>query len=130
MRNVVLTRWQMNPACSMAPDGRLVVVGEDEFGLDGDAQGSCGRLCQATGNPVGGDCQINGQKDQKDFIGSQVDPDVAMDASGAFAVVPEGPLDSGGRGIPRRLFESAGESKPNDAPVPDIGAHLFPRPNP
>jgi Ca2+-binding RTX toxin-like protein len=128
--NVFTTSDQINPKIAMAPDGRFVVIWEDTFGLDTDASGIFGRFYLANGTAVGGDFQINGQQTNSDFIGSQIDPDVAMDASGRFAVIWNGPISSGGKGIKLRRFTAAGASTTNEVVVTtNPGNVLFPSPS-
>ncbi|MDA0589471.1 MAG: hypothetical protein O2820_13565 [Planctomycetota bacterium] len=108
-----ITGDQVRPAVAMAPDGRFVVVWQDNFGLDTGSSGIFGRLYNADGTANGAEFQINGSQTLFDYLGDQTDPDVAMDASGNFAVT----WHNFGTALRLRRFTAAGVSTTNEVDV-------------
>jgi len=74
-------RW---PVVAMAPDGRFVVVWHSWGAQDGSQGGVFGQRFDSSGNPVGGEFQVNTYTHS-----DQNYPDVAMAADGRFVVVWE-----------------------------------------
>ena len=81
----------------MAADGRFVVVWQT------DANEVLARLFDAAGNPIGNDFSINSTTS-----GTQADPAVYMDNTGAFVAAWRGNGTGDADGIYARRFDPAG----------------------
>ena len=95
------TGSQFFPAISVNGSGAVTVVWESQV-QDGDGSGIFGRQYDAGGSPLGDQFPVNSI-----VTGDQVLPDVATDASGAFAVVWQGPGTGGFDVFARRFGDDA-----------------------
>lgn len=95
---------QRYPAVAADLSGNFVVVWQS-FNRDGfPSEGVFGRRFDSSGNPQGGDFQVN-----TFTTGNEQHAAVAMDASGDFVVVWDGDLQDGAQeGVFARRFDSAG----------------------
>jgi hypothetical protein len=105
--NTYTTDSQRNAAIAMDPDGDFVVVWVSTGSQDGSSYGIFAQRYDASGNPQGGEFQVNTRT-----TSSQDEPDVAMDADGDFVVTWESySQDGSGRGIYAQRFEADGEKQ-------------------
>jgi hypothetical protein len=109
--NVFSPGRQMLPAVATQPGGSFVVVWADQI-QDGSFYGVFGRAFDASGNPRGGEFQVNTTTAYE-----QYHPDVATDAAGNFVVVWQGYVDGSDYGIFARLFDAAGSPLGDEFPV-------------
>ncbi len=94
---------QSRPSVAMDPSGNFVVVWES-IAQDGSGSGIFGQRYDGGGAPLGSEFRINTYTSA-----SQTEPSAAMDASGGFVVVWQGPLQDGsGSGIFAQRFDDAG----------------------
>ncbi|MFW5692658.1 MAG: hypothetical protein ACOCWL_00435, partial [Thermoguttaceae bacterium] len=94
---------QRNPHLAMAPDGRFVVVWQDDT-QDGNQWGVYGQRFSAAGAKQGGEFRVNTRTADK-----QQDPRVAMDAAGNFIVVfADHGDDNSNFGVYARRYNAAG----------------------
>jgi len=107
--NTYTTLNQLWPAVGMRADGAFVVVWESD-GSDGNDSSETsvqGRIYSSNGGPIGPQAQVNTHT-----TGSQVRPEVGLNADGDFVVVWEGDgssgSDSSGTSIHGRIYTSAG----------------------
>ncbi len=87
------------------PDGRFVIVWQDESGKDGSGYGVFARVFEANGTPVTSDIQVN-----TTFLNHQYDASVSAVAGGGFVVVwtDVGGADGSGNGIFAQRFDANG----------------------
>ena len=106
--NTFTTGDQRTPALSLVPGGGFVVVWESgsyyDTDQDGSSVGIIGRRFDSSGAPLAGEFQANTYT-----TGPQMEPSVAVDASGRFVVAWTSYYqDDGGGGIFAQLFSSLG----------------------
>ncbi len=99
--NTYTTGTQTYPEVAMNAGREFVVAWQSE-GQDGSGYGIIARRYDATGAPVTGEIAVNTYT-----TGFQRDPEVAMDRSGNFVVVWDGP-DGSANGIFGRRFDPTG----------------------
>ena len=106
--NAYTTGFQGVPSVAVGSKGDFVVVWESV--QDGSVQSIQGRRYDASGNPVGGEFQVNTYT-----TGLQYRPQVARVADGRFVVswVSNGP-DGIGSGIAARRFDASGNGVGNE----------------
>jgi len=101
--NTTTSGHQRLPDVGVDSMGRFTVVWES-YGQDGSGSGSFGRRFDASGNPLGGEFQLNTYTTTY-----QEAPRIAMNASGAFVVVWDShEQDGDGHGIFGQRFDSSG----------------------
>ena len=100
--------------------GAFVVVWESYL-QDGDGYGLFGQLFDSTGGRVGAEFRVNAST-----LGSQWQPDVGIDGSGAFIVVWK---DSAQGVVLGRRFDSAANPLTDEFEVPEPGTHYKYRPS-
>jgi cysteine-rich repeat protein len=101
---------QFGPSVAVAPGGGFVVAWEGA--PDGDFRGVAARRFDAAGVPLGPEFQVN------TFTQSFQDgPDVAVDASGSFAVVWHSPQDGSSAGAYARLYDGSGVAQTGEIQV-------------
>ncbi|ADV61466.1 VBCS repeat-containing protein [Isosphaera pallida ATCC 43644] len=101
--NTYTTNWQLNPHVAMNAAGDFVVVWQS-FYQDGSGYGVYAQRFDASGNPVGGEFQVNTYT-----TSSQANPHVAMNAAGDFVVVWQSFYQDGlGFGVYAQRFDASG----------------------
>jgi hypothetical protein len=100
--NVFTTDLQTGGRVGMADDGRFVIVWSS-YGQDGASHGVFARRFDASGNPLGGDLQVN-----TTTSGDEYPQGVAVTRDGRFVVVWH-QVDGDGTGVFGRPFNSAGQ---------------------
>ena len=101
--NSYTTEQQSNPVIAVAPDGSFVVVWSS-YGQDGSHFGVFGQRFASSGSSAGTEFQVNTYTTDR-----QIDPAVAIDATGNFAVVWSSYApDGSGFGISGQRFASSG----------------------
>lgn len=95
-----LTGSQRRPAVAMAANGTFVVTWDGAG--PGDTQGVWARRFNAAGNPLGTDFLVN-----TTITGNQLNPAIAMQPDGAFAIAWEGAVPGDADGIAFRRFTAA-----------------------
>ena len=100
---------QIHPSVAMDGSGNFVVTW-DSVNQDGDVTGIFGQRYDASGNPVGGEFQVN------TFTTSyQQNPSVAMDGTGNFTVVwQSNTQDGSGNGVYAQRYTSGFNSDQSD----------------
>jgi hypothetical protein len=94
---------QNHPAVAVARDGSFLVIWQSQ-GQDGDGWGIYGRRYDASGNPVGGEFQVN-----TTTAGDQANPSVATDGQGDYVVTWQSRgQDGDGWGVYARRYNAAG----------------------
>ena len=122
--NQVSDGQQAGVEIAMAPDGRAVVVWEDDQDGNGYYQIVARRL-DAGGMPAGDQFTVNQVSD-----GQHRKPAVAMNASGRFVVVWEDDQDGNGHfQILGRLFDASGAPSGNQFTVNEVSAGQQRRPS-
>ena len=105
--NSTTTNRQENSDIAMDDSGDSVIVWQS-YGQDGSDWGVYGQRISATGAFVGGEFRVNSATNDK-----QVDPRVAMDADGDFAVAWASFLQDGnGYGVYAKRYSAAGAAGP------------------
>ncbi len=99
---------QMWPALSAAGGGFVVVWQSGQFagaGQDGDGFGIFARRCDAAGQPLGSEFQVN-----QFTMDYQVGPAIAGAADGSFVVVWRSNQDGNGGAVFARRYDSSGQA--------------------
>jgi hypothetical protein len=109
--NTYTTGGQQNPDISMAADGSFVAVWQDSSNAyDGDGAAVVGQRFDASGNPLGGNFQVNSYT-----TANQTNPSVSLSPAGGFVVSWESRLQDGsGDATVARRFGAAGNALGND----------------
>ena len=98
------------PAVATNTAGTFVVVWE---AADSDGRGIFGRRYDGTGNALGDAFQVNTYTPE-----GQSDPDVGLDATGAFVVLWTSPQDADDEfGVFGQRFDAAGDPVPSRVPI-------------
>lgn len=114
--NSLTTSAQMDPAISMAPDGRFVIVWRSNTSLGSDISGASiqARRFAANGSPLGPDSQLNSFTSFDQQL-----PDVAMYSNGDFVAVWQSMLQDGSvDGVYLRRFAASGSPLSGELSAP------------
>lgn len=101
--NTFVAGDQDNPAVAISPLGTFVVAWESDE-QDGEREGIYARLYRSGGTAFGPEFRVNSTTED-----DQINPDVAMDATGGFVVVWESESDEG-QSIYAQRYNSNGQT--------------------